>query len=60
MSRPVGCPVCQLDLKLQPVTSKKGKQFLMLSCPVDGRHFRGFIYDKGFVERVMVAAKSDG
>ena len=32
---------------------KSGKAFLMLVCPVDGRHFRGFITDRTYVRQVM-------
>jgi hypothetical protein len=32
---------------------KSGKVFLMLVCPQDGRHFRGFINDQGYVKQVL-------
>jgi len=32
---------------------KSAKTFLMLVCPVDGRHFRGFINDQVYVKGVL-------
>ena len=55
----VGCPVCGTALQLSPAKSRKAKRpkiFLMLRCPDDGRHFRGFIQDKEFVGRALEAA----
>ena len=57
----IGCPVCATPLKLSPAKSRKAKKpklFLMLACPMDGRHFRGFINDKEFVQRFVGAANS--
>ena len=57
----IGCPVCATPLKLSPAKSRKAKKpklFLMLACPVDGRHFRGFINDKAFVERFVDTANT--
>ncbi len=59
MNKPVGCPVCQRDLVLSPVMSKKSKRHFMLACPKDGRHFRGFINHKPFVDEVIAAASTD-
>ncbi len=53
------CPVCSTPLQLSPAKSrrsKKPKTFLMLRCPADGRHFRGFIQDVEFVGKVVDAA----
>ena len=55
----IPCPVCSTSLKLSPARSRKAKKpkiFLMLVCPKDGRHFRGFIQDIEFVGRVVDAA----
>ena len=52
----IGCPVCGTALRLSTARSRKAKNpktFLMLTCPVDGRHFRGFINDREFVSRTM-------
>jgi hypothetical protein len=55
----VGCPVCGTNLTISPARSRKAKKpktFLMLVCPLDGRHFRGFISDSDFVAQVVDAA----
>ena len=52
-SRIVPCPVCSESLTVRPAEGRKsGKPFIMLVCPEDGRHFRGFITDKDYVDRV--------
>ncbi len=55
----VRCPVCQTALKISTARSRKAKRpktFLTLTCPEDGRHFRGFIGDTGFVSRFLDSA----
>jgi len=48
------CPVCRLPLSLRPAQGRKsGKPSLMLLCPQDGRHFRGFISDRTFVNQLL-------
>jgi hypothetical protein len=32
---------------------KSGKKFIMVRCPVEGRHFRGFISDQEYVREVL-------
>ena len=52
----IDCLVCETGLVLSLARSKKAKKpktFLMLKCPADGRHFRGFINDKQFVDGVI-------
>ena len=59
----VRCPICSVTLKLTTATSRKSKTprtFLMLACPKDGRHFRGFISDRDFVQRTLDAAEGLG
>ena len=59
----VHCPVCGVELKLTTAQSRKAKTprtFLMLACPKDGRHFRGFIGDRDFVQRTLDAAEGLG
>ena len=59
----VRCPVCAVALKLTTARSRKSKTprtFLMLACPKDGRHFRGFISDRDFVQRTLDAAEGFG
>jgi uncharacterized protein YbaR (Trm112 family) len=48
------CPICKGDLAAKLSRGRKsGKPFIMLICPKDGRHFRGFITDRAYVEGVM-------
>ncbi len=50
----VQCPVCQRPLTLRLAQGRKsGKTFLMLLCSQDGRHFRGFINDREYVDGVL-------
>ena len=52
----IGCPLCRTRLRFSIATSKKAKRqkaFIMLVCPVDRRHFRGFIGDQDYVRRVI-------
>jgi hypothetical protein len=50
----VPCLVCTTALALHLVRGRKsGKPFLMLICPVDGRHFRGFITQRDYVAGVL-------
>ena len=49
-----GCPVCGLRLSLSIAKGRKsGKHSIMLKCARDGRHFRGFIADRSYVDEVM-------
>ena len=48
------CLICQEPLSLRLARGRKsGKLFLMLICPQDGRHFRGFINDQQYVASVL-------
>ena len=50
----VPCLICATPLSLRLARGRKsGKPFLMLICPQDGRHFRGFINDQTYVKGVM-------
>ena len=50
----IPCIVCGGGLVLRTARGRKsGKCFLMLVCPEDGRHFRGFINDQGYVRQVL-------
>ena len=54
----ISCPVCGGSLRISPANSRKAekkKVFLMLACPISGKHFRGFIGDQPFVKRVIEA-----
>ena len=48
------CPICRSPLDLRLARGRKsGKPFIMLICGRDGRHFRGFISHRPFVEEVL-------
>lgn len=48
------CPICGTTLAIRPAKGRKSnKPFVMLVCPRDGRHFRGFITDQDFVLKVI-------
>jgi len=48
------CPVCGDPLAFQIARGRKsGKPFLMVKCLRDGRHFRGFVGDRDYVQRLL-------
>jgi hypothetical protein len=50
----VPCLICSTPLTLRLARGRKsGKPFLMLICPVDGRHFRGFITHRDYVAGML-------
>ena len=52
----IQCPICKVALRISLATSRKAtkkKAFIMLVCPMDGRHFRGFISDQEYVGRFV-------
>ena len=50
----VSCLICGGSLAIRPSRGRKsGKPSLMVICPVDGRHFRGFINDQTYVKEVL-------
>ncbi len=50
----IACPVCSESVETRIAHGRKSnKPFLMLVCPRDGRHLRGFISDKEFVASVI-------
>ena len=53
----IPCPVCKGPLELRVTQSKSGKPGLMRVCPKDPRHFRGFIKDREYVDRVLTLLK---
>ena len=59
LSQAIPCLICGTALTLRLARGRKsGKPFLMLICPQDGRHFRGFINDQSYVKEVL--AKLEG
>ncbi len=50
----VACLICKEPLTVRLARGRKsGKPFVMMICPRDGRHFRAFINDKAYVEKVL-------
>ena len=50
----VPCLVCGQRLTIRLAKGRKSqKTFLMLVCSQDGRHFRGFINDREYVDKVL-------
>ncbi len=50
----IHCPICSESITVRPAKGRKSnKAFIMLVCPKDGRHFRGFITDQKFVQKVL-------
>ena len=48
------CPVCHEPMAFQIARGRRsGKAFLMVKCLRDGRHFRGFINHRPFVEGLI-------
>ena len=53
-NQPVSCPVCHAFLVFRPARGRKsGKPFIMIICPDNARHFRGFISDQAYVAGVL-------
>ena len=46
----IPCPICSEALRFTVCTNRNGKHSIGVHCPQDGRHFRGFINHKPFVE----------
>ena len=50
----IKCPICSNPLSVRMAKGRKSnKPFIMLICPQDGRHFRGFITDQGFISKIL-------
>ena len=48
------CPVCKGELHIRLAQGRKsGKPSIMVICPSDGRHFRGFITDQPYVADIL-------
>lgn len=50
---PIPCPICGTGMKLTVTTNRNGKHAIGVHCPVDGRHFRGFINHKPYVADML-------
>ena len=57
----IPCPICSEALRFTVCTNRNGKHSIGVHCPHDGRHFRGFINHKPFVEDAIshMAAAED-
>jgi hypothetical protein len=50
----IKCPICSSALSIRMAKGRKSnKPFIMLICPQDGRHFRGFITDQTFISNIV-------
>ena len=49
----IPCPICSEGMKLTVTTNRNGKHAIGVHCPQDGRHFRGFINHKPYVEEML-------
>ena len=49
----IPCPICGGGMKLTVTTNRNGKHAIGVHCPQDGRHFRGFINHKPYVEEML-------
>ena len=57
----ISCVVCKGPVEVRSAQGRKsGTPFVMMKCTQDGRHFRAFIPDKDFVEKVIMAASRTG
>ena len=61
----ITCLVCGASITVRMARGRKyGKPFVMLICPLDGRHFRGFItyadYVAEVLERVVALQGAEG
>ena len=53
------CPVCQKPLAVRLALGRKSrKPFVMMVCAEDGRHFRGFISHRPYVQAVLDKVES--
>lgn len=56
----IKCPVCRNGMEFREARNKRsGKPSIQLLCPVDPRHFRGFINDRDFVAQVIGHTETD-
>ncbi len=57
-SQQMPCLVCGTQMAVRIAKGRKShKPFIMVICPEDGRHFRGFCGDSEFVQRLLALAK---
>ena len=49
----IACPICGTAMKFTITTNRNGKHAVGVHCPSDGRHFRGFVNHRPFVEDAL-------
>ena len=50
----LSCHLCGNDLDVRLARGRKsGKPFVLMVCPVDGRHMRAFVGDADYVRNLM-------
>ncbi|AII58480.1 MULTISPECIES: hypothetical protein [Dehalococcoides] len=50
----IACPICASHLNIRMAKGRtSNKPFIMLICPKDGRHFRAFISDQTYINKVL-------
>lgn len=47
------CWLCGAPLRIQVTRSRKGRLALGFACSADGRHVRGFINERRFLDEVL-------
>ena len=55
----IACPICGTAMRVTVTTNRNGKHAIGVHCPDDGRHFRGFINHKPYVEAVLGEVLAD-
>lgn len=49
----ITCPVCHGPVNIKFITTRKSKPGIHLFCRKSGSHYRAFIMDRDYVERVL-------
>jgi hypothetical protein len=50
----IKCPICSNALSIRMAKGRRSnKPFIMMICPQDGRHFRGFITDQAYISKIL-------
>ena len=59
LAQSIPCLICGEPLTVRLARGRKsGKPFVMLLCSRDGRHFRAFINDQAYVNRLVAKMES--
>jgi hypothetical protein len=50
----INCPICSNPISVRMAKGRQSnKPFIMLKCDTDGRHFRGFITDQSYINKIL-------